>query len=130
MTNEEGAKTVVVGGSKDIQQEYCGIIGGQSTDFSTIDTEIKVCRPKMVDASLLYSGVMPRDRAPTSRIIHSHHLICTPSFSFSPSRFPRHSGALRLIHFCHCRLVNGVQGIMWRLAFGVDNPKEPEGKLR
>lgn len=27
-----------------------------------------------------------------------------------------------------CRLVNGVQGITWRLGFGLDNPKEPEGK--
>jgi len=25
------------------------------------------------------------------------------------------------------RLVNGYQGITWRLAYGVDNPNEPEG---
>lgn len=42
MAKHEGVRTVVVGGKKDIQQQYCGIVGGQSTDFSTIDTEIKV----------------------------------------------------------------------------------------
>ena len=42
MAKEEGAKTVVVGGRNDVQQEYCGTVGGESTDFSTIDTEIKV----------------------------------------------------------------------------------------
>ena len=42
MAKEEGAKTVVYGGKKGVQQEYCGTVGGQSTDFSTIDTEIKV----------------------------------------------------------------------------------------
>ena len=43
MAKEEGAKMVVLGGKKDVQQEYCGTVGGQSTDFSTIDTNIKVC---------------------------------------------------------------------------------------
>ncbi|KAJ6467652.1 hypothetical protein C8R47DRAFT_1152330, partial [Mycena vitilis] len=38
---QEGVKTVFMGGKIDVQQEYCGTIGGQSTDFSTIDTEIK-----------------------------------------------------------------------------------------
>ena len=42
MAKEEGSKTVVYGGRKDVKQEYCGTVGGQSTDFSTIDTEIKV----------------------------------------------------------------------------------------
>ena len=42
MAKEEGAKTVVVGGKKGVQQQYCGTVGGQSTDFSTIDTEVKV----------------------------------------------------------------------------------------
>ncbi|KAJ7511260.1 hypothetical protein B0H11DRAFT_2152160 [Mycena galericulata] len=42
MAKEEGVKTVVVGGKKDVQQEYCGTVGGQSADYSTIDTEIKV----------------------------------------------------------------------------------------
>lgn len=43
MSKHEGVKTVVFGGKKDTPQQYCGIVGGQSTDFSTIDTEIKVC---------------------------------------------------------------------------------------
>ena len=42
MAKEEGAKTVVVGGKRGIEQRYCGTVGGQSTDFSTIDTEVKV----------------------------------------------------------------------------------------
>ncbi|KAG7091915.1 hypothetical protein E1B28_008310 [Marasmius oreades] len=42
----EGAKTVVVGGKKDVQQQYCGTVGGQSTDFATIDTEIKTVHLK------------------------------------------------------------------------------------
>lgn len=43
MAKEEGVKTVVVGGKQGVRQQYCGTVGGQSTDFSTIDTEIKVC---------------------------------------------------------------------------------------
>ena len=42
MSKEEGVKTVVVGGKKSVGQQYCGTVGGQSTDFATIDTEIKV----------------------------------------------------------------------------------------
>lgn len=42
MVKEEGAKTVVVGGRNGVQQDYCGIVGGQSTDFAQIDTEVKV----------------------------------------------------------------------------------------
>lgn len=42
MNKEEGSPTVVLGGKKDVQQQYCGTVGGQSTDFSTMDTEVKV----------------------------------------------------------------------------------------
>lgn len=45
MAKEEGVKTVVVGGKAGVPQEYCGTVGGQSTDFSTMDTEIKVRTP-------------------------------------------------------------------------------------
>ena len=52
MAKSEGSKTVVVGGKSDTPQKYCGIVGGQSLDFSTIDSEIKVCSglvfPKVV----------------------------------------------------------------------------------
>ncbi|KAI0714792.1 hypothetical protein C8Q76DRAFT_728141 [Earliella scabrosa] len=41
MQKHEGARTAVYGGNKLLPQQYCGIVGGQSTDFSTIDTEIK-----------------------------------------------------------------------------------------
>jgi hypothetical protein len=43
MSKHEGVKTVVVGGHKGTAQQYCGIVGGQSTHFAEIDTEIKVC---------------------------------------------------------------------------------------
>jgi hypothetical protein len=42
MSKEEGSKTVVIGGRNAVQQQYCGTVGGQSTDYSTMDTEIKV----------------------------------------------------------------------------------------
>jgi hypothetical protein len=42
MAKEDGIRTVVIGGKNDVQQQYCGVVGGQSADFTTIDTEIKV----------------------------------------------------------------------------------------
>lgn len=42
MKKSEGVRTVVLGGKKGVQQHYCGVVGGQSTDFATIDSEIKV----------------------------------------------------------------------------------------
>lgn len=41
MAKEEGVRTLVYGGRVDTPQQYCGVVGGQSTDFSTIDSEIK-----------------------------------------------------------------------------------------
>ena len=41
MAKEDGAKTVVYGGRQGVQQQYCGTVGGQSTDFSTVDSEVK-----------------------------------------------------------------------------------------
>ncbi|KAJ3480190.1 hypothetical protein NLI96_g8523 [Meripilus lineatus] len=46
MSKLEGSKTVVVGGKKDTPQQYCGTVGGQSTDFSTMDTEVKTTHLK------------------------------------------------------------------------------------
>jgi len=62
MNKHYGTKTIVLGGKKDVEQEYCGyafrfhflplnsrlytfvsVVGGQSTDFSTMDSEVKVC---------------------------------------------------------------------------------------
>lgn len=53
MSKLEGVKTVVTGGSNDIAQEYCGTVGGQSTSFSMIDTELKVVRPNSLTMFLL-----------------------------------------------------------------------------
>ncbi|KAJ3503821.1 hypothetical protein NLJ89_g8259 [Agrocybe chaxingu] len=77
MSKYEGTKTVVVGGKSDVQQIYCGVVGGQSTNFVTIDTEIKT-------TGLKNSTLAPPDL-----------------------------------------VVNGVMGITWRLAYGVDEPNEP-----
>ncbi|KAJ6595571.1 hypothetical protein DFH09DRAFT_1135002 [Mycena vulgaris] len=78
MAKEEGVKTVVVGGKKDVKQEYCGTVGGQSTDYSTIDTEIKTTQLK-------------------------NNSLAPPDL-----------------------LVNGVQGITWRLGFGIVDTVQPE----
>ncbi|KAF8888526.1 hypothetical protein BD779DRAFT_1439887 [Infundibulicybe gibba] len=78
MAKEEGVKTVVIGGKKGVQQEYCGTVGGQSTDYSTMDTEIKTTHLK-------------------------NNTLAPPDL-----------------------LVNGVQGITWRLGFGIDDPEQPE----
>ncbi|KAJ7126237.1 hypothetical protein C8R44DRAFT_781419 [Mycena epipterygia] len=78
MAKEEGVKMVVVGGKSDTKQEYCGTVGGQSTSYSTIDTEIKTTQLK------------------------------------NDSRAPPDL------------LVNGVQGITWRLGFGIADTTQPE----
>ncbi|ESK97146.1 hypothetical protein Moror_6367 [Moniliophthora roreri MCA 2997] len=79
MAKLEGVRTVVVGGKQDVTQQYCGIVGGQSTDFSTIDTEIKSVKLK-------------------------NHTLAPPDF-----------------------LSNIVQGITWRLGFGLGaNSDKPE----
>jgi len=78
MAKLEGVKTVVVGGKADVQQQYCGTVGGQSTNFATIDTEIKSTGLK-------------------------NHSLAPPDF-----------------------LTNSVQGITWRLGYGLEDPAEPE----
>ncbi|KAK2463208.1 hypothetical protein APHAL10511_004863 [Amanita phalloides] len=78
MAKENGVRTVVLGGKNDVPQDYCGTVGGQSTDFSSIDTEIKTAKLK-------------------------NHSLAPPDF-----------------------LTNSVQGITWRLGFGIDRPDEPE----
>ncbi|KAF9481525.1 hypothetical protein BDN70DRAFT_876169 [Pholiota conissans] len=78
MSKLEGVRTVVTGGSNDTPQEYCGTVGGQSTSFSTIDTELKTAQLK-------------------------NHTLAPPDF-----------------------LTNSVQGITWRLGFGINDPEAPE----
>ena len=48
MAKEEGAKTVVFGGKDGVEQRYCGTVGGQSSDFSTVDTSVKVRNRKVL----------------------------------------------------------------------------------
>lgn len=78
MSKQEGSKTVVVGGQKGVQQQYCGTVGGQSSDYSTMDNDIKSMKLK--------------------------------NSTFAPPDF----------------VTNSVQGITWRLGFGIDNTEEPE----
>ncbi|KAK7472783.1 hypothetical protein VKT23_000890 [Stygiomarasmius scandens] len=78
MSKLEGVKTVVVGGKQGVPQQYCGTVGGQSTDFSMIDTEVKSAKLK-------------------------NHTLAPPDL-----------------------LSNIVQGITWRLGFGLDDKDEPE----
>uniref|UniRef100_D8Q8U2 Tail specific protease domain-containing protein n=2 Tax=Schizophyllum commune (strain H4-8 / FGSC 9210) TaxID=578458 RepID=D8Q8U2_SCHCM len=78
MAKAEGVRTLVYGGRTDTPQQYCGVVGGQSTDFSTIDSEIKSVKLK-------------------------NHTLAPPDF-----------------------LSNSIQGITWRLGYGIDDPKQPE----
>ena len=82
MAKLEGAKTVVVGGKKTVPQQYCGTVGGQSTDFSTVDTLVKTAQLK-------------------------NNTLAPPDF-----------------------LTNSVQGITFRLGFGVSQKDAPEGMCR
>ena len=60
MAKEDGVRTVVVGGKNEIPQDYCCTVGGQSTDFSTIDTEIKVPIPSYrLQSSPMFSHADP-----------------------------------------------------------------------
>ncbi len=56
MAKLEGSTTVVVGGKSDVDQKYCGTVGGQSTDFWTIDSEIKVCALHAWESLTEYRG--------------------------------------------------------------------------
>jgi hypothetical protein len=78
MAKRSGARTVVLGGRPGVRQAYCGVVGGQSTGFGTIDSEIKT-------AGLKGDPAAPPDL-----------------------------------------LTNAVQGITWRLGFGIVSPDEPE----
>ncbi|KAL1745699.1 hypothetical protein HDZ31DRAFT_35878 [Schizophyllum fasciatum] len=80
MAKEEGVRTFVYGGRADTTQQYCGVVGGQSTDFSTIDSEVKASSVKL-----------------------KNHSLAPPDF-----------------------LSNSVQGITWRLGYGIDDPTQPE----
>ena len=44
MSKLEGAKTVVFGGRKGVKQQYCGIVGGQSSSFAVMKSEIKTTK--------------------------------------------------------------------------------------
>ena len=89
MAKEEGAKTVVVGGKNDVGQQYCGTVGGQSSDFSTMDTEVKVHVLTRVSGLLFIAACL--DRRPQKQLssparlvsISSCRLITFPSRRFS-----------------------------------------------
>ncbi|CAA7259117.1 unnamed protein product [Cyclocybe aegerita] len=78
MAKEDGVKTTVFGGKSGVPQEYCGTVGGQSSGFADVDTEIRSTKLK-------------------------NHTLAPPDF-----------------------LSNSVQGLTWRLGFGIDVPEEPE----
>jgi purine-nucleoside phosphorylase len=41
MATKYNVKTVVVGGKPGTTQHYCGVVGGQSLNFVTVDSEVK-----------------------------------------------------------------------------------------
>ncbi|THH21164.1 hypothetical protein EW146_g370 [Bondarzewia mesenterica] len=105
MAKEEGAKTVVVGGKQGVKPEYCGTVGGQSSDFSTMDTEIKVCA--VHDSPIASSR--PRSHLTSSSSSGSQSTQLKNN-TLAPPDF----------------VTNSVQGITWRLGFGIDDTEEPE----
>jgi hypothetical protein len=46
MKKKQGAKVAVIGGRQSVPQQYTGTVGGQSTSFATIDSEIKTTHLK------------------------------------------------------------------------------------
>jgi hypothetical protein len=46
MAKEEGVKTAVLGGQQFTPQQYAGTVGGQSTSFTVIDSEVKSTKHK------------------------------------------------------------------------------------
>ncbi|KAI3618701.1 hypothetical protein WG66_016461 [Moniliophthora roreri] len=115
MAKLEGVRTVVVGGKQDVTQQYCGIVGGQSTDFSTIDTEIKA--RSLRDCS-------HRDTQITLECKTEEPHASTPGFVRVPDL---HNPGNSLVFFSFCSLSNIVQGITWRLGFGLGaNSDKPE----
>ncbi|TFY76408.1 hypothetical protein EWM64_g7604 [Hericium alpestre] len=103
MAKEEGAKTVVIGGKQGVQQEYCGTVGGQSTDFSTIDTEIKASDLLSSEGSLTAYPFQDVLMITSQSTKLKNNTLAPPDF-----------------------VTNSVQGITWRLAFGVENTQQPE----
>ncbi|KAJ7072240.1 hypothetical protein C8F01DRAFT_1044732 [Mycena amicta] len=112
MSKHEGVRTAVVGGKKGTKQQYCGVVGGQSTHYAEMDTEIKA-RPH----THKQSGTFPRNtvhqpqgtRARTSRFVRR---CCGAASQLTGNS-----------------QTNSLMGITWRLAFGIDDPEEPEGWL-
>ena len=46
MSVHYGTKSVVVGGKPLTKQQYCGTVGGQSTNYVTMDTQVKSTKLK------------------------------------------------------------------------------------
>ena len=74
MAKEDGVRTVVVGGKNDVPQQYCGVVGGQSTDFAMVDTEIKACFVLIV--SDIVHVLTWLARPPSSRTMSLLRQIC------------------------------------------------------
>jgi len=78
MSKHYNTTTVVVAGKQGTTQQYTGTVGGQSSDFATMDTEVKTTHLK-------------------------NNSLAPPDF-----------------------LTNSIQGITWRLGFGIFDPTQPE----
>ncbi|KAH8114000.1 hypothetical protein DFH11DRAFT_1509631 [Phellopilus nigrolimitatus] len=106
MSKEEGSKTVVVGGKKDVIQQYCGTVGGQSSDFTTMDTEVKTTHLKS------------NPLAPPDLFVYFFCAVNrSPNCGVKWNRVPRRA---------HTILTNSMQGITWRLGFGIVDTQQPE----
>ena len=84
MSKYEGVRTVVVGGKSDVRQDYCGVVGGQSAQFSLIDTEIKV----LFDEFVFAFAIPPKNcfryyRQSSLRTTHLRLRTCMSHYSHS-----------------------------------------------
>lgn len=85
---------MVVGGRKSTPQSYSGIVGGQSTNFATIDSEIKVSyeRPERTQnvtkqlrwqtAKLKAHGLAPPDLCVSLSNFYQAAIHCCPSLGW------------------------------------------------
>lgn len=65
MAKHYNVTTVVAGGKQGTPQQYAGRVGGESTDFTTMDTEVKVTLISMSSCrfSLNEDGLSPDGRS-------------------------------------------------------------------
>lgn len=97
-----------MGGYKDVPQQYCGVVGGQSTHFAEIDTEIKVRFFSLAGKQqLIVSKVdLPKKSHPCpSRFVGVLRLACSTSRLIIHTSKTNRSANLFAVRFTQSRAV-------------------------